>query len=96
MSRFSPIQYSQEKTENIDLNNHYVIEKTELDEFREDYQQKKKLIKNLISKIDDLTRENTTLKNKINDIRYRPNIKSTRRLSSEDKSFVVKMMQCDW
>jgi CHASE3 domain sensor protein len=92
MSRFSPIQYSQDKSENIDLNNYYIIEKSELEDFRRDYQEKKELIRELIAKIDNLTRENTDIKNKIDNLKYN----SKKKLSREDKEFVIKMMQCDW
>ena len=94
MSRFSPIQCSQEKSENIDLNDHYIIEKSELEDFRKDYNEKKELIAELISKIDGLMRENTSLKNKIDDLKY--NIKYNPKKKPGDKDFVVKMMQCDW
>ena len=101
MSRFSPIQYSQDTdgkllpsgtSENIDLNNHYIIEKSELEDFRKDYQEKKELIGELIAKIDNLMRENTDLRNKIDNLKYNPR----KKLSKEEKGFVVKMMQCDW
>ena len=82
MSAFSPLRYSQKKSENIDLNEHYIVEKKELDEFREDYQEKIKLIKELMSKIDNLTKENEKLKNK-NTI-YNNN------------DFIINMTQCDW
>ena len=77
---------------NIDLNNYYIIEKSELEDFRRDYQEKKELIRELIAKIDNLTRENTDIKNKIDNLKYN----SKKKLSREDKEFVIKMMQCDW
>lgn len=82
MSAFSPLRYSQKKSENIDLNEHYIVEKKELNEFREDYQEKIKLIKELMDKIDHLTRENEKLKNK--SIIY------------NDDDFIINMTQCDW
>lgn len=82
MSAFSPLRYSQKKSENIDLNKHYIVEKKELNEFREDYQEKIKLIKELMDKIDHLTRENEKLKNK--SIIY------------NDDDFIINMTQCDW
>lgn len=82
MSAFSPLRYSQKKSENIDLNEHYIVEKKELDEFREDYQEKIQLIKDLMNKIDNLTRENEKLKNK-NTI-------------YNDNDFIINMTQCDW
>ena len=82
MSKFSPLKYSLNKSENIDLNEHYIVEKKELDEFREDYKQKEKLIKDLMDKINNLTRENKSLKN--NNIIY------------NDDDFVINMTQFDW
>lgn len=82
MSAFSPLRYSQKKSENIDLNEHYIVEKKELDEFREDYQEKIQLIKELMSKIDNLTKENEKLKNK-NTI-------------YNDNDFIINITQCDW
>lgn len=82
MSVFSPLRYSQKKSENIDLNEHYIVEKKELDEFREDYKQKEKLIKELMDKIDNLTRENESLKNK--------------NTMCDNDHFIINMTQCDW
>ena len=82
MSAFSPLRYSQKKSENIDLNKHYIVEKRELNEFRKDYQEKIKLIKKLMDKIDKLTRENEKLRNKNS--------------MYDNDNFIIKMTQCDW
>ena len=82
MSTFSPFKYSQKKSENIDLNEHYIVEKKELDKFREDYQEKIQLIKDLMNKIDNLTRENEKLKNK--------------NTMYNNDHFIINMTQCDW